>query len=130
MGKERTKIRFQDEHIQIFSALSFDTNPLHLDPDYSRATPYGEPVVFGMAATLSALSHWSEGKAFSLGMIRGVFLKPIFRLVVPTCLSCSRIKRTVPFATRKSVLLQKVAGAVVENVISFADQCGVFEFEV
>ena len=77
MGKESTKIRFQDEHIQIFSALSFDANPLHLDPDYSRA-PCGKPVVFGMAATLSALSHWSEGKAFSLGMIRRVFLKPIF----------------------------------------------------
>jgi acyl dehydratase len=81
MGKESTKIRFQDEHIPIFSALSFDTNPVHFDPDYSRATPYGEPVVFGMAATLSALSHCSEGKAFPLGMIRGVFLTPIFRLV-------------------------------------------------
>lgn len=50
-------ICFTREDLLCFSAASHDRNPLHISDEYARATPYGEPVVFGILGALAALGH-------------------------------------------------------------------------
>ena len=45
-----TTVCFTTQDLAQFSAASGDRNPLHLSEEYARATPYGEPVVFGHLA--------------------------------------------------------------------------------
>ena len=70
-------MHFTWEQIEAFRELSHDRNPLHGDRDYAHRTPYGEPVVFGVAALLQCLGAWSKGKSFSLVEFRAVFQKAI-----------------------------------------------------
>ena len=65
-------------HIDAFSALSLDRNPLHMDADYCRRTQFGRPVVFGMAVILAILGEWAKGRRFSLKSIKADFHKPVF----------------------------------------------------
>jgi NAD(P)-dependent dehydrogenase (short-subunit alcohol dehydrogenase family) len=48
-------VHFTTEDLAQFSQASHDHNPLHISKEYARATPYGEPVVFGMLGVLAAL---------------------------------------------------------------------------
>lgn len=61
-----------------FSGLSWDRNPLHLDGDYARKTPFGKPVLFGMAAVLFGLGEWAKGRRFMLKSITGGFPRPVY----------------------------------------------------
>jgi NAD(P)-dependent dehydrogenase (short-subunit alcohol dehydrogenase family) len=74
----RMELSFTPEHAALFSALSGDRNPLHLDPGYARRTPYGRPVLFGVAAVLAALGAWAGGRRFRLSGLRAVFDQPLF----------------------------------------------------
>lgn len=55
-----TTVCFTTQDLALFSAASHDRNPLHISEQYARATPYGEPVVFGMLGALAALGHLPE----------------------------------------------------------------------
>ncbi len=46
-----------DERVRQFAAASGDTNPIHLDDDYARSTPFGGRIAHGMltAGLLSAV---------------------------------------------------------------------------
>jgi len=72
-------MKFESEQLKIFRDLSQDWNPLHSDPDYSKRTQFGQPVVSGMAAVLFALGQWAKGRRFRLLSIHGKFLKPLFQ---------------------------------------------------
>jgi NAD(P)-dependent dehydrogenase (short-subunit alcohol dehydrogenase family) len=74
----RRDITFTQEHLDLFSALSRDRNPLHLDPDHARRTPYARPVFFGVAGVLAALGIWADGRPFRLASLRAVFDQPLF----------------------------------------------------
>ena len=37
-----------NQEVEAFAAISGDHNPLHLDPDYAAATPFGECIAHGM----------------------------------------------------------------------------------
>lgn len=52
-----TTVCFTTQDLALFSAASHDRNPLHISEEYARATPYGEPVVFGMLGALAALGQ-------------------------------------------------------------------------
>lgn len=52
-----TTVCFTAQDLALFSAASHDRNPLHISEEYARATPYGEPVVFGMLGGLAALGQ-------------------------------------------------------------------------
>jgi 3-hydroxybutyryl-CoA dehydratase len=49
VGEEATFSRvFTHDHVQTFSRLSGDTNPIHLDEDYAKQTRFGGRIVHGM----------------------------------------------------------------------------------
>ena len=52
-----TTVCFTTQDLALFSAASHDRNPLHISEEYARATPYGEPVVFGILGALAVLGQ-------------------------------------------------------------------------
>ncbi len=46
-----------DTDMRNFSGVSGDTNPMHLNEEYAKSTPFGETIVFGMltASLISAV---------------------------------------------------------------------------
>lgn len=68
---------FTTQDLAQFSAASRDRNPLHLSEEYARATPYGEPVVFGMLGVLAALSHLADRHDRLLQRISVEFRNPL-----------------------------------------------------
>jgi len=64
----------------LFSNLSGDFNPVHVDPIYARRSMYGEQVVHGINTLLLALNYFSKNikTNFQLSKIDVKFLKPIF----------------------------------------------------
>jgi NAD(P)-dependent dehydrogenase (short-subunit alcohol dehydrogenase family) len=71
-------VKFTAAQVGAFFAASRDANPLHRDALYSRRTQFGQPVVYGMAAVLHALGHWSGGRPFKLKSLKAEFRKPLF----------------------------------------------------
>lgn len=71
-------MKFTAAQVNAFFAASQDANPLHRDALYARRTPFGRPVVYGMAAVLYALGHWSGGQPFKLKSLKAEFRKPLF----------------------------------------------------
>ncbi|MEO8340732.1 MAG: MaoC/PaaZ C-terminal domain-containing protein, partial [Nitrospirota bacterium] len=55
-----TTVCFTTQDLALFSAASHDRNPLHMSEEYARATPYGEPVVFGILGALAALGQLQD----------------------------------------------------------------------
>ena len=68
---------FTTQDLAQFSAASGDRNPLHLSEEYARATPYGEPVVFGMLGVLAALGHLADRHDRLLQRISVEFRNPL-----------------------------------------------------
>ena len=42
---------------QVFSNLSNDYNPIHLDYEYSKKSPYSKPVIYGILIVLKSLDN-------------------------------------------------------------------------
>jgi acyl dehydratase len=72
-------IRLGDQDVSLFSLASHDRNPLHLSRGYARATPYGEPVAFGMLAVLAGLGTLPPRRDQVLSRVAIDFRQPIFR---------------------------------------------------
>jgi NAD(P)-dependent dehydrogenase (short-subunit alcohol dehydrogenase family) len=71
-------MKFSEQQLSTFAQLSHDINPLHLDEQYARSTPFGSRVFYGCAAVLWALGHWANGRIFQLEFIKVNFKKPLF----------------------------------------------------
>src|SRR4051812_13015531 len=71
-------LRFREEHLEAFSRLSYDVNPLHRNEAYARRTPFGERVIFGVASVLTLLGVWAGGRPFRLRRLEAQFRKPLF----------------------------------------------------
>jgi NAD(P)-dependent dehydrogenase (short-subunit alcohol dehydrogenase family) len=73
-----SKIRFQAEDLELFSAASHDRNPLHLSASYARRTPFAQPVVQGVLAALATLSVAPAREGVLLDSASFLFRKPVF----------------------------------------------------
>src|SRR5258708_4274448 len=71
-------IRFDAADVARFSAFSRDRNPMHIDADYARRTPFGEPVVFGMLGVLAGLGRLAERSGYVLSAVAAEFPAPMF----------------------------------------------------
>lgn len=78
-----------DADIALFSALSGDFDPIHVDEEYAKQTPFGRRIAHGIfvLGLLSAaesemsrriVSRGSPLKPVSLGYDRVRFIKPVF----------------------------------------------------
>lgn len=76
---------FTSSDLQQFRDASGDRNPLHLDSEYAKRTPYGRVVVYGVAVVLRAISEWSRGRAVNLASVRARFHRPIYLDEVLAC---------------------------------------------
>ncbi len=72
-----TGIVFTAADVEAFAQASHDRNPLHCDPEYARATPFGRPIVHGMAAVVRALGVWSKGRPFRLLQLHARFRRAL-----------------------------------------------------
>ncbi len=75
--------------LALFCAISGDFDPVHVDEEYARATPFGRRIAHGilsmaLLSTVSAMisrrarERGSRGTSVSLGYDRIRFLKPVF----------------------------------------------------
>ena len=85
MGKIPEKLKpiehvITQEHLIKYAEASGDYNPLHLDEEFARNTPYGKPIAHGMLilAFISALMT----SAFGITWVRTGKLKARFRAPV------------------------------------------------
>jgi NAD(P)-dependent dehydrogenase (short-subunit alcohol dehydrogenase family) len=62
--------------VRQFGAVSGDTNPLHLSPDFARTTPFAEPIAHGALACLAALDEVDCDLA-GVGELRVTFRRPV-----------------------------------------------------
>ncbi|MEQ2525885.1 dehydratase [Robertmurraya yapensis] len=73
----------QEEDVMQFASLSEDMNPLHLDEEFAKKTPYGRRIAHGMLVLSKVTGlHYGLGlfKGTSLGVleIQWKFRKPVF----------------------------------------------------
>ncbi len=47
------------EDVRKFAEITGDFNPVHLDPEFARATPFGRPIAHGLLTVSLALGLWS-----------------------------------------------------------------------
>jgi acyl dehydratase len=71
-------IRFSEEDIELFSAVSGDRNPLHVSREYASQTPYGHRVVFGALGAVACLGRMPLPGGWTIRRLRAEFLRPMF----------------------------------------------------
>lgn len=67
--------------IDAYGRASGDLNPIHVDPDYARAGPFGRTIAHGMMTLSFAaqmLNAWSERRFDVDGEIDVAFIGPVF----------------------------------------------------
>ena len=111
--------RFVDEDILIFSELSNDKNPIHLDSNFASKTNFGRQIVHGMliASLFSGLlGEKLPGKGtIYLGQTI-TFIKPVFiNEEVTASVEIQYIRKDKPIYTLKTICETKLNGIVVDG---------------
>jgi 3-hydroxybutyryl-CoA dehydratase len=68
--------------VVMFAGMTGDMNPLHVDHEYARNSPFGKPIAHGLlglslVAGLGCFSPWMQTAAFA-GIAEWKFLKPLY----------------------------------------------------
>ena len=111
--------RFVDEDILIFSELSNDKNPIHLDSNFASKTNFGRKIVHGMliASLFSGLlGEKLPGKGtIYLGQTI-TFIKPVFiNEEVTASVEIKYIRKDKPIYTLKTICETNLNGIVVKG---------------
>ena len=122
--------RFVEEDILIFSELSQDKNPIHLDSNFASKTNFGRQIVHGMliASLFSGLlGEKLPGKGtIYLGQTI-TFIKPVFiNEEVTASVEIKYIRKDKPIYTLKTICETKLNGIVVdgEAIVKYSMQSG------
>lgn len=90
LGEEASHAKtIAERDLLMFSELSGDRDPIHIDEDYARASPFGRRIAHGglvmgvLSTTASMISRraverGAKGVSVSLGYDRIRFLRPVF----------------------------------------------------
>ena len=111
--------RFVEEDILIFSELSQDKNPIHLDSNFASKTNFGRKIVHGMliASLFSGLlGEKLPGKGtIYLGQTI-TFIKPVFiNETVTASVEIKYIRKDKPIYTLKTICETNLNGIVVDG---------------
>jgi 3-hydroxybutyryl-CoA dehydratase len=97
------------EMIDAYAEASGDFNPIHVDPEYAKAGPFGRTIAHGLmtlAFVAQILNEWSGGRFDASGEIDIAFVGPVFvgdtvevtgtveALVERDGVACARVKLT------------------------------------
>jgi len=118
------KRRIEEEDILQFAQVSEDLNPLHIDEEYAKQTPYGTRIAHGMLVLSKVTGlHYGLGvfKGTSLGVleIEWKFKKPVligdeiqFEAIVEDKIPTSKPDRGILI---RSILVRNQKGEVVQR---------------
>jgi NAD(P)-dependent dehydrogenase (short-subunit alcohol dehydrogenase family) len=70
-------LRLTDADVAEFAAASGDVNPLHVDADFARNTPYGRPIVHGVLTVIAALAAVPGEQLRAAGQLTVRFARPV-----------------------------------------------------
>jgi NAD(P)-dependent dehydrogenase (short-subunit alcohol dehydrogenase family)/acyl dehydratase len=72
------ELRFEEEDVALFAAASGDRNPLHLDVEFARSTPFGRPIVHGSLVALGLLACLPDEALAEARWLRAWFSGAVF----------------------------------------------------
>ncbi|MEP7298070.1 MAG: MaoC/PaaZ C-terminal domain-containing protein [Burkholderiales bacterium] len=75
--REIGRRRFSAQDQEVFASLSFDRNPMHMDPVAARRLLTGLPVVHGVHVLLTALEYWVNDDALTPTLLNCSFNNPV-----------------------------------------------------
>jgi acyl dehydratase len=120
MGDKATLVKsFTEEEVRLFTRISGDDNPLHLDPDYAATTPFGRPIVHGLlvSSLFSGLlgAHLPGHGTIYLGQTLA-FKAPVFvNEEVEASVEVIAVREDKPIITLKTVCLKSNRTVAVEG---------------
>lgn len=71
-------MRLGEQDVQDFAHASGDCNPLHLDADFARRTPYGRPIAHGALVIMTVLPAIGQAGLLRLSQLDARLRRPIF----------------------------------------------------
>jgi NAD(P)-dependent dehydrogenase (short-subunit alcohol dehydrogenase family) len=71
-------VTFRQSDVEMFMRLSHDRNPVHIDPQYARRTPFGQRLVYGILGAMAAIREPLKGAPLRLRKLSAHFKRPLF----------------------------------------------------
>jgi NAD(P)-dependent dehydrogenase (short-subunit alcohol dehydrogenase family) len=78
------EVTFRTSDVELFTSISHDRNPVHIDPQYARRTPFGQCLVYGILGAMAAIREPLKGAPLRLKKFSAHFKRPIFTDVAYT----------------------------------------------
>ena len=73
----RTTIRLSADDVAGFAGASGDLNPLHVDEEFARRTPYGGTIAHGALVVIAALAAVPADRLAVAGGLKARFIRPV-----------------------------------------------------
>jgi NAD(P)-dependent dehydrogenase (short-subunit alcohol dehydrogenase family) len=71
-------VTFRQPDLELFTKISHDRNPAHVDAHYARRTPFGQCLVYGVLGALGAIREPLKGSPLRLKKLSATFKRPLF----------------------------------------------------
>lgn len=112
-------VTYTSEKVKIFSEISGDINPIHLDNNFAKDTIFGKPIVHGMfvASQISALIANELPGPGSIYLFQDLnFILPVYHNDIVTCtIKITEIKELKKIITINTICNNQIGEKVIEG---------------
>ena len=112
-------VTYTSEKVKIFSEISGDINPIHLDNNFAKDTIFGKPIVHGMfvASQISALIANELPGPGSIYLFQDLnFISPVYHNDIVTCtIKVTDIKELKKIITINTICNNQIGEKVIEG---------------